>query len=110
MMKAKKIYRKEDIIRMSKIPVNPGFGKKGAATYSIWLYKGGPQCEHFWLRQVYKAPKTDENYVYYPDKIQDDKNIGYTKAKSEGFTAKKNDNLVAKPPKRMKNHGYIKPR
>ena len=110
MMKAKKIYRKEDIMRMSKIPVNPGFGKKGAATYSIWLYKGGPQCEHFWLRQVYKAPKTDENYVYYPDKIQDDKNIGYTKAKSEGFTAKKNDNLVAKPPKRMKNHGYIKPR
>jgi len=110
MMKAKKIYRKEDIIKMSKIPVNPGFGKKGAATYSIWLYKGGPQCEHFWLRQVYKAPKTDENYVYYPDKIQDDKNIGYTKAKSEGFTAKKNDNLVAKPPKRMKNHGYIKPR
>ena len=110
MMKAKKIYRKEDIMRMSKIPVNPGFGKKGAATYSIWLYKGGPQCEHFWLRQVYKAPKTDENYVYYPDKIQDDKNIGYTKAKSEGFTAKKNDNLVAKAPKRMKNHGYLKPR
>jgi hypothetical protein len=110
MMKAKKIYRKEDIMRMSKIPVNPGFGKKGAATYSIWLYKGGPQCEHFWLRQVYKAPKTDDNYVYYPDKIQDDKNIGYTKAKSEGFTAKKNDNLVARPPKRMKNHGYLKPR
>jgi hypothetical protein len=89
MEKAKKIYRKEDIMRMSKIAVNPGFGKEGAATYSIWLFKGGPQCEHFWLRQVYKAPKTDENYVYYPDKIQDDKNIGYTKAKSEGFTAKK---------------------
>ncbi len=110
MEKAKKIYRKEDIMRMSKIAVNPGFGKEGAATYSIWLFKGGPQCEHFWLRQVYKAPKTDENYVYYPDKIQDDKNIGYTKAKSEGFTAQKNDNLVARPPKRMKNHGYIKPR
>jgi hypothetical protein len=110
MEKAKKIYRKEDIMRMSKIAVNPGFGKEGAATYSIWLFKGGPQCEHFWLRQVYKAPKTDENYVYYPDKIQDDKNIGYTKAKSEGFTAQKNDTLVARPPKRMKNHGYIKPR
>jgi len=110
MMSAKKIYRKEDIIKMGSMPVNKGFGKNGAATYSIWKYKGGPQCEHFWLRQVYKAPKTDENYVYYPDKIQDDKNIGYTKAKSEGFTAQKNDNLVARPPKRMKNNGYLKPR
>ena len=110
MIDAKKLYRKEDIIRMGTIPVNPGFGKEGAATYSIWLFKGGPQCEHFWLRQVYKAPKTDDNYVYYPDKIQDDKNIGYTQARSEGFTAQKNDNLVARPPKRMKNNGYIKPR
>ena len=110
MMSAKKIYRKEDILRMEKIPVNPGFGPYGADKYSIWLYKGGPQCQHFWLRQVYKAPKTDENYVYYPDKIQDDKNIGYTKAKSEGFTAKRNDKLVARPPKRMRNHGYIEER
>ncbi len=110
MMSAKKIYRKENILKMGTIPVNKGFGKKGAATYSIWLYKGGAECEHFWLRQVYKAPKTDDNYVYYPDKIQDDKNIGYTKARSEGFTAQKNDNLVAKAPKRMKNHGYLNPR
>ena len=110
MMDAKKIYRKEDIMRMEKIPVNPGFGPYGSDKYSIWLYKGGPNCHHFWLRQVYKAPKTDDNYVYYPDKIQDDKNIGYTKAKSEGFTAKKNDNLVARPPKRMKNSGYLEPR
>lgn len=110
MMAAKKIYRKEDILKMGKMPVNKGFGKKGAATYSIWLYKGGAECEHFFLRQVYKAPKTDDNYVYYPDKIQDDKNIGYTKARSEGFTAQKNDNLVAKAPKRMKNHGYLNPR
>jgi hypothetical protein len=36
--------------------------------------------------------------------------IGYTKARSEGFTAEKNDNLVAKAPKRMKNNGYLNPR
>ena len=108
MMAAKKIYRKEDIARMSKSGVNPGFGIGGAKNYDIFLYKGGPQCFHFWLRQVYKAPKTDENYVYYPDKIQDDKMIGYTKARSEGFTAQKNDNLVAIPPRKMKNNGYYK--
>ena len=108
MMAAKKIYRKEDIARMSKSGVNPGFGIGGAKNYDIFLYKGGAQCFHFWLRQVYKAPKTDENYVYYPDKIQDDKMIGYTKARSEGFTAQKNDNLVAIPPRKMKNNGYYK--
>ena len=32
--------------------------------------------------------------------------IGYTKARSEGFTAKKNDKLVATPPRKMKNNGY----
>ena len=36
--------------------------------------------------------------------------IGYTKAKSEGFTAKKNNVLVAKPPKKMKNNGFLEPR
>tara|TARA_R110002020_G_scaffold212120_2_gene418570 strand:+ start:15309 stop:17312 length:2004 start_codon:yes stop_codon:yes gene_type:complete len=108
MMEAKKIYRKEDIDRMSKLKggANPGFGIDGANNYDIFLYKGGPQCFHFWLRQIYKAPKTDDNYVYYPDNVQDEKNIGYTKAKSEGFTAKRNDKLVAIPPRRMKNHGY----
>ena len=40
MIKAKKVYRKEDIIAMDDIAVNPGFGVKGASTYSIWEYKG----------------------------------------------------------------------
>tara|TARA_R110000803_G_scaffold25845_1_gene61687 strand:+ start:1658 stop:3514 length:1857 start_codon:yes stop_codon:yes gene_type:complete len=106
MMDAKKIYRKEDIARMSKKSVNPGFGIDGANNYDIFLWKGGPQCFHFWLRQVYKAPKSDDNSVYYPDNIQDDENIGFTQARKEGFTAEKNDNLVAIPPRKMKNNGY----
>ena len=110
MEQAKKIYRKEDIIKMGSMRVNAGFGPRGAATYSIWLYKGGPQCQHFWLRRIYKAPPEQEGDVYYPDNVQDEKYIGYTAARSEGFTAEKNDNLVARPPKRMKNHGYLNPR
>ena len=35
-----KLYRKEDIIAMGNKPVNRGWGLSGAATYSIWLYKG----------------------------------------------------------------------
>ena len=110
MMKAKKIYRKEDLIKMGSMAVNKGFGPKGAATYSIWLFKGGAECQHFFLRRIYKAPPEDDDYVYYPDNVQDETYIGYTKARSEGFTAEKNDNLVATPPKRMVNHGYLNPR
>ena len=99
---ANKLYRKEDIINMGKIPVNAGFGIDGAATYSIWLYKGGPQCHHFWSRRIYKTVIGESKTT----KIEDADMIGYTKARSEGFTAKKNDKLVATPPRKMKNNGY----
>mgnify|MGYP003146425642 CR=1 FL=1 len=107
MTSAQKVYRKEDVVRMGTMAVNAGFGPRGAANYSIWLYKGGPQCRHFWLRQVYRAPAADDASVYYEGNINDDTMIGYTKALSEGFTAQKNDNLVAIPPQRMKNNGYL---
>ncbi len=102
----KKVYRKEDIINMSKRPVNPGWGPRGANTYSIWLYKGGGNCHHYWLRQIYKTTIGESKTT----KIEDADLIGYTKAKSEGFTAKKNNVLVAKPPKKMKNNGFLEPR
>ena len=102
MMGANKLYRKEDIINMGKKAVNPGFGIDGAATYSIWLYKGGPQCFHFWSRRIFKTTIGESKTT----KIEDADAIGYTKAKSEGFTAKKNDKLVATPPRKMKNNGY----
>ena len=110
MTSAKKVYRKEDLIKMGSMAVNAGFGPRGAATYSIWFYKGGPECRHFFLRQVYRAPASDDASVYYKGNINDDKMIGYTKAISEGFTAKRNDKLVATPPQRMKNNGYLNPR
>ena len=117
MMGAKKMYRKEDIISMSNKVVNDyyysknqkkniGWGPKGALKYSIWLYKGGGNCQHFWLRQIYKTTLGQSRTT----KIEDADLIGYTKAKSEGFTAEKNSPLVNKPPKRMKNKGFLKPR
>ena len=107
MMNAKKIYRKEDIIKMGSRAVNPGWGPRGANTYSIWKFKGGGNCHHYWLRRIYKAPASDNEDVYYKDNITSDTLIGYTKARSEGFTAEKNDNLVARPPKRMRNNGFL---
>ena len=63
-------------------------------------------CQHFWLEKSYKTVIGESKTT----KIEDADLIGYTKAKSEGFTAKKNDPLVAIPPKKMKNKGYLTPR
>ena len=101
MESAKKLYRKEDIIRTKSNSVNPGFGHNGA-NYNLFLYKGGPQCFHFWSRRIFKTVIGESKTT----KIEDADAIGYTKAKSEGFTAKKNDKLVATPPRKMKNNGY----
>ena len=116
MENANKIYRKEDILRMSDMTVNDyyyserqgrniGWGANGDLQYSIWLYKGGGNCHHFWLRQIYKTSLRNAK-----SDISDSQLIGYTNARSEGFTAEKNDNLVAKPPKRMDNEGFLKRR
>lgn len=105
MTSAKKIYRKEDILQMGYKSVNAGWGPDGASTYSIWLYKGGGNCHHFWSRRIYKTSLRNAK-----SDISGSQLIGYTKARSEGFTAEKNDNLVATPPKKMKNNGFLKPR
>ena len=107
MMASNKIYRKENIISMGSKAVNPGWGPRGANTYSIWLYKGGGNCHHYWKRRIFKAPASDEGFVVYPDNITTDKIVSVTKARSEGFTIKKNDNLVAKAPKTMRNEGFL---
>ena len=63
MVAAKKIYRKEDVLKMGNVQVNSsyvnkdgrevGWGPRGALTYSVWLYKGGGACHHFWMRKTY---------------------------------------------------------
>ena len=59
MVRAKKIYRIEDIEAMSNIPVNAGFGPKGASTYDIFKYKGGVNCHHYWEKLTYKRRNED---------------------------------------------------
>ena len=53
MISAGRTYRKEDITIAGSKVVNPGFGPDGADNYSIWLYKGGVNCNHFWMRKIY---------------------------------------------------------
>lgn len=53
LMKANRIYRSEDLEAAEKLAVNPGLGPEGSDNYSIWLYKGGVNCKHWWQRVIY---------------------------------------------------------
>ena len=107
MLSANKIYRKEDILRLGKKstpPVNKGWGLDGADHYSIWLYKGGGNCGHFWRRKIYFYKLG----VATGNKIQDATDIiGTVEARSKGFYPKANDPKVSRAPKNMPNNGFV---
>jgi hypothetical protein len=100
MMRDKKVYRKEDIEKMSQKNVNPGFGMSPNPNepYDIFLWKGGGKlseaypfgtCRHFWVRETYamkdRKGKVD---VYSPKKeiVSPSKSI-----KESGFQPTIND-------------------
>jgi len=60
-MRANKIYKKEDIDKMSSSIVNAGFGEFGADTYDIFKFKGGPRCNHKWERRTYVSTRKTES-------------------------------------------------
>ena len=103
MIKEKKIYRKEDIMQMSKRAVNAGWGKGGANTYDIWLYKGGGACHHFWMRKTYMARAEGVK----PDVGNPRAEVSVNKARKEGFKPKTNDKKVATRPVDMPKKGFV---
>lgn len=100
MVQAAKLYRKEDILQMEQQAVNAGFGPDGDANYNIWLYKGGPNCHHYWMRKTYMAKGAK------PDPNNPNAEISVNKAKGEGFKPQVNQKEVATRPVDMPNQGY----
>jgi hypothetical protein len=106
MVNALKVYRKEDIIAAGSQAVNPGWGPEGASTYSIWLYKGGGSCRHFWMRQTYLQKN---------NKLV---SVNEAKALIQALPVKEraknrleeNDSKVAQRPRDMSNRGFLEPR
>ena len=101
MVKANKIYRKQDILNMGSQVVNKGWGPKGADTYSIWLYKGGGNCHHRWNKQVYAT--IDGKALEITEKT---KKLAQSKAEKYGYKIV-NSELVAKRPVDMINYGFL---
>jgi hypothetical protein len=103
MVAASKVYRKEDVLRMDGQAVNEGFGPRGAATYSIWLYKGGARCHHFWMRKTYLAKGEGVT----PDVGNPNAEVSVNQAKRAGVDLETNPKDVAKRPVDMPNEGFL---
>jgi hypothetical protein len=111
MIAANKLYRKEDIMRMSEKPVNEGFGPRGADTYDIFLYKGGGACHHYWMRETYKRfidPRRKGAKEVTPAEARKQGEILATPFnKSDGKNYKKDSQLVYTKPINMPNKGFL---
>jgi hypothetical protein len=103
MVKAKKVYRKEDILRMSSAAVNKGWGPEGADTYSIWLYKGGGDCHHKWIRQTFVALGANSGIDPLSPKAVE---ISVAKAEKAGYRIR-NPREVAMKPMDMPYNGFL---
>jgi hypothetical protein len=99
MLNADKLYRKEDIQRMSLSSVNAGWGPEGADNYDVFLYKGGGACHHFWTRETYRK-RADVNN---PNAEE----ISPAKARKEGEILPTNNPLVYQKPINMPNQGFL---
>ena len=102
MVEAGKLYRKEDIVSMENVAVNPGWGPEGANTYDIWFYKGGGNCRHFWEKRVYVDAKGAKINPNDPDA----KRIAVALAERMGYKVR-NNALVAKLPEDMPHNGFL---
>jgi hypothetical protein len=100
MIKANKLYRKEDIVRMGQKPnTNPGFGPFGADLYDIFLYKGGGACHHFWTRETYKR--------FTDPRRRNAEQITPSQARRQGEILPTVNKLVYTAPINMPNKGFL---
>jgi len=72
------LMRYEDIVRLNSS--NPGLGKGGSNSYSVFEWRGGANCKHVWVKykydtegkQLVQAPSTEQ-----PRNIQVDGMVPY---------------------------------
>ena len=114
---SKKVYRKEDILKMQSDGLNSRMGHN-QQPYSIWLHKGGVNCYDVWERVIYikKTKKDGTPYGGKGIKGTDKSTVG--QAKKKGFDPQsrkqKNNKRVAEAQidRTDKGHhpSYVKPK
>ena len=97
-------YRYEDLDK--ETTYNPGFGPRGSVAYNIFLYKGGANCKHYWMRSIFLKKNNGKISVNQAREIINN----MEPSKRKDYRLPVNDPKVAKLPYDMPNHGYLNPR
>ena len=105
-----KIYRVEDLdsdhpnYNGNADGVNPGFGIDGAANYNCFLFKGGPNCRHYFERRTYLRKNNEKITV--TEAIKKINELDPSLRKEARIV--KNPKEVAMYPANMPNNGYYR--
>ena len=91
MIKANKLYRKEDILAMSKVVLQPKMGVGGTDLVNVWEFKGAVNCKHKWQRLTFASDKKID--VKSPNAPK----ISTNKAEKEGYRVRNDKNVSTKP-------------
>ncbi len=59
------VMRYQDILRLTP---NPGLGQGGSNIYSVFRYRGGKNCKHFWTKYYYDTES--QKLVKAPNSLQ----------------------------------------
>ena len=102
MIKANKLYRKEDIINMKNSAVNPGWGPNGTDRYSVWEFKGGGLCGHTWNKLLFISAKGFGLDLSKPDV----KDKAWSEAEKAGLKIR-NNWRVDREPRDMPYKGFL---
>ncbi len=114
---SKRVYRKEDILKMQTDGVNSKMGHN-KSPYSIWLHSGGVNCYHKWERRIYLKRTKNDGDPYGGGALTGTKKATAAQAKKKGFSPKykkfKNDKRVAEAAIDRSDKGhhpsYVKPK
>jgi hypothetical protein len=105
-----KVFRKEDIDRMSSDGVNGKFAPEGKTNYSIFFFGGGVNCFHRWERRIYKKKTQKDGSLYGGNATQNTTKVNVNEARRQGAKLPKNNKDVAIAEIDKTNKGSLKNR
>lgn len=105
--KAGKVFRKEDIDKMSADGVNGQFAHSGGK-YNIFLYAGGVNCYHRWERRIFKKRRDENGNPLGGNAMQNTFPVNVNEARRQGANIPKNPKDVATAEIDKPNKGSLK--
>lgn len=105
MIRANRLFRKEDISQMSFRGVNKSHGHKGRK-YSLFKWAGGVHCSHVFQRMVFRKRLKADGTPYGGDALKGTDFINVNQAVRQGFKLPKNPKEVSEPNSTRDDKGH----